>query len=202
MQNQEWIDLFRTLPESHHNVLVITTLTGVDLSIETVLRTEETFIAFRGRVCGQIDDGRIFFLPYRQIDFLQINRTIPEAEFEQLYAGEQPAGENGVVDPGSGLPIVAPPKSGILIDPAPGSSPQVVPSIPQVPAAALRPTTSTRSGEGSKHGRKSNHGVSNIPAAALIPTGNAGPAPARNSILERLRAQRNAVLPPRPPTRQ
>jgi hypothetical protein len=48
--------------------------------------------------------------------------------------------------------------------------------------------------------------VSNVPPAAFIPPavdngGNDAPAPPRNSILERLREQRNSILGPRPPAR-
>src|SRR5262245_29118151 len=208
MQNQNWIDLIRMIPEVDHNKLVLTTLSGVDLSIETIIRTEKTFLVFRGRVCGQTDDGRVFFLPYRQVDYLQINRTVAEGEINELFAATDEMTANDLLDgpPGSalGFPVSAPPKSGLPVGAPSGSSPEVVPAAPQVPAAAQRPAAPARSSAGAKSGA----GVANVPAAALVPptaagtNGNAtGAAVPRNSILERLRAQRNAVLPPRPPQR-
>ena len=179
------------------------------------MRTELTFVVFRGRVCGNTDEGRVFFLPYRQIDFLQINRAVKEAEIRQLF-GESESPRSGLVapPPGSalGLTIPVPPKSGLHIVAAPGSSPQVIPLAPQIPAAALRPpgprpilpVSRVPTAPAAAHPAGST--LSNVPAAALIPPGGAGngsipPAPPRNSILERLRAQRNAILPPRPPGR-
>src|SRR5262245_34435842 len=119
MQNQNWIDLIRMIPEADHNKLVLTTLSGVDLSIETIIRTETTFLVFRGRVCGQTDDGRVFFLPYRQVDYLQINRTVSEAEINELFAETDEVAANDLLDgsPGSalGFPDIAPPKSGMTV---------------------------------------------------------------------------------------
>jgi hypothetical protein len=207
MQNHDWIELFRLIPEAQHNTLVLTTHSGVDLAIELVIRTELTYLVFRGRVCGQTDDGRVFFLPYHQIDFLQLNRTVKEAEIQELFGATADAPKSVVLAaPGSipGSAVLSPPKSGFAGSMSPGSSPQVVPMSPQIPAAALRPqpprpalTVPTSRAAPSQAG-------GNVPAAALVPPPGAGNGPQpipRNSILERLRAQRNAILPPRPPAR-
>lgn len=216
MQAHDWIELFRTIPEAQHNTLVLTTLSGVDLSIDTIIRTELNYLVFRGRVCGQTDDGRLFFLPYRQIDFLQLNRSLKESEINELLGGTSEGPKSGwtAPAPGSGLhfPVIAPPKSGFSIGVPPGSSPQIVPTTPQVPAAALRPGPPAPRpvpGRAPNVPAAGQPGASipNVPAAALVPppaAGAAGANPAaapRNSILERLRAQRNAILPPRPPAR-
>ena len=142
MQNHDWIELFRLIPEAQHNTLVLTTHSGVDLAIELVIRTELTYLVFRGRVCGQTDDGRIFFLPYHQIDFLQLNRSVKEEEIREFFGESADAPKSVVLAaPGSvpGSSILSPPKSGFAASVSPGSSPQVVPMSPQVPAAALRP---------------------------------------------------------------
>src|SRR5436853_3906146 len=92
MQNTDWVDLFRLIPAEHHNTLVVTTLTGVDLNIELLLRTEEHYLVFRGRISGITDEGRVFFVPYRQIDYLQMNRQVKETEIRELYGGDPEAG--------------------------------------------------------------------------------------------------------------
>jgi hypothetical protein len=205
MQNHDWIELFRLIPEPQHNILVLTTHSGVDLAIELIIRTELTYLVFRGRVCGQTDDGRIFFLPYNQIDFLQLNRSVKESEIRELFGDVGDAPKSAVLAaPGSvpGSSVLSPPKSGFAASVSPGSSPQVVPMSPQVPAAALRPQPPRPSM--TLPSRAASQPGGNVPAAALVPPPGAGngaqPAP-RNSILERLRAQRNAILPPRPPAR-
>src|SRR5205085_122349 len=47
--------------------------------------TEGNYLVFRGRVSGITDEGRVFFLPYAQIDFLQINRQVKEVEIRRLF---------------------------------------------------------------------------------------------------------------------
>jgi hypothetical protein len=203
MQNHNWINLLRIIPESRHNTLVLTTLSGVDLAIETVLRMEPTYLVFRGRVCGQTDDGRVFFLPYRQVDFLQINRSVSEAEINEVLnaPSEDLAGELDMGPQGSALEItvISPPKSDLSVGAPPASSPQAA------PAAAPRPAAPARAA-GSQHGRAANSAPSgpHVPAAPASSNANGNGSPAaapRNSILERLRAQRNAVLPTRSPQR-
>jgi hypothetical protein len=204
MQSEEWIDLIRMFPEEQQNRLVLTTMTGVDLNIEVILRLESTYIVFRGRAAGQTDDGRVFFLPYRQIDYLQINREVKEAEIRKLYgdladsAAARPA--SGIFEPANGsgtFPAVAASLShhGVLASPASPSAP--------APAAPLRPSMPgivARLGSVTGGGPHNGSRLSNGPASAPHPNGNLGPdapTPPRNSILERLRAQRNSI----PPTR-
>ncbi len=232
MQNHDWIELFRLIPAEQHNTLVLTTTTGVDLSIEMILRSEMNYLVFRGRTCGSTDDGRVFFLPYKQIDFLQINRQVKEAEIRQLF-GESPDEAAGAAATDAELEPAAP--GNLSATPLPGMGPGavVLPSAQQVanaPTAAQQhtnvlPTLAARlstSPGGSAQGvtprpRLSNSALnvtqaarvgSNVPAAALVPSGAANgngttddAAPPRNSILDRLRAQRNSILPPRPPAR-
>jgi hypothetical protein len=202
MQNHDWIELFRLIPEVQHNTLVLTTHSGVDLSIEMIVRTELTYLVFRGRVCGQTDDNRVFFLPYHQIDFLQINRVVKEVEIREIF-GERAGGpKSGLIAAAPGSAVISPPKSGFAASAAPASSPQVVPISPVVPAAAMRPQPPRPAVTIPVRGAPQPGG--NVPAAALVPppgAGNGAQPAQRNSILERLRAQRNAILPPRPPAR-
>jgi hypothetical protein len=211
MQNLNWIDLFRLIPESRHNTLVLTTLSGVDLAIETVLRTEQTYLVFRGRVCGQSDDGRIFFLPYRQVDYLQINRSVSEAEIKELLDAPIAALNSEMAVDGQESASGFGPESGFTDDSPSASPAQVVPTSPPVPPAAVRSPAPTRI---SPPGRASNGAAGGVPSgangavaagpppASVGTNGNSSPAAApRNSILERLRAQRNAVVPSRSPQR-
>jgi hypothetical protein len=83
-----------------------------------------------------------------------------------------------------------------LSSPPATAQPTVIGRLSNVPTSALHPQTAAPR-------------LSNVPPSALIPpaaanggSGNAEQAaPPRNSILERLRAQRNSILPPRPPSR-
>src|SRR5438270_826112 len=99
MQPHDWIELFRLIPADQHSTLVLTTASGIDLNLDIILRTEPNYLVFRGRVSGITDEGRVFFLPYGQIDFFQINRTVKEVEIRRLF-GEEPEERFGVNDTG------------------------------------------------------------------------------------------------------
>ena len=83
MTNSDWIELFQLIPPEQHNTLMLVTESGVNLGIELVIRTEASYLVFRGRVCGNTDEGRVFFLPYAHIDYININRIVKEQEMSE-----------------------------------------------------------------------------------------------------------------------
>ena len=196
MQNNHWVELVRLIPEEQQNKLVLTTMTGVDLNVEIILRTEENYIVFRGRISGITDEGRVFFVPYRQIDYMQMNRKVKEGEIHALY-GDTP--EPDAARPASGT-FAAP--SGVFnaVVPTSGSrhglsaSPATPSTLaPAVPTRQSLPGVAARLSTPGGNGRKSNP-----PAPAPVVD---APTPPRNSILERLRAQRNSIVSSKPPSR-
>ncbi|HEX4589812.1 MAG TPA: hypothetical protein VH120_07780 [Gemmataceae bacterium] len=197
MTNTDWIDLVRLIPQEQHNTLVVTTLTGVDLNVETILRSEETYMVFRGRISGITDEGRVFFVPYRQIDYLQMNRQVKEAEIRLMY-GESPdamaegADVNTAETAGIFESVVttsASRQGAMHASPATPSSPApAVPSRPSLPGVAARLANAVI-------------GRNSTPPQPTAANASEAPTPPRNSILERLRAQRNSVVSSKPPGR-
>jgi len=193
MQNTDWIELFHLIPAEQQNILVLTTVAGIDLNIESILRTEPSVLVFRGRVQGSQDDGRVFFLPYRQIDFLQMNRFVRENEIQEMFAKAAPP-----------APPEKPPEraSGVYGSVSPSHSSAIYASTGDMPSAP-RPAAPPVRLSGSQLGRLQTSAI--VPeCSAASDNGDAAgdsPAPPRSSILERLRAQRNAVMPPQPPAR-
>jgi hypothetical protein len=195
MVNTDWITLVRLIPAEQHNKLVLTTTTGVDLNIETVLRLEVEYIVFRGRISGITDEGRVFFVPYGQIDYMQLNRHVKEEEIHQLYGSapqaeaERPA--SGVFAAPSGVFNAVPTtgsRQGASASPATPFAPaQMAPGRQSLPGISALLASGTSNGRGS-----------NPPAP---PPATEEPTPPRNSILERLRAQRNSVISNKPPGR-
>ena len=194
MQNTDWIELFHLIPPEQQNILVLTTMSGVDLNIDSILRTEPSVLVFRGRVQGSTDDGRVFFLPYRQIDFLQMNRFVRETEIQEMFSKAAPPAPE---------PEKPPERPSRVFGSASPRGSAIYSSTGEAPAAARgAPAPATRL-SGSQLGR--------LQTSMLVPDGAAAdsensqpgdaPAPPRSSILERLRAQRNAVMPPQPPPR-
>jgi hypothetical protein len=192
MQNNDWIELFHLIPPEQQNILVLTTASGIDLNIEMILRTEPSVLVFRGRVQGSTDDGRVFFLPYRQIDFLQMNRFVRENEIQEMFskvAPPQPAADKPPERPSRVFASTTSPHSSAIYS-STGDAPRAAPA----PAVRL---------SGSQLGRLQTSMLVPDEAGAEAGNGQPGepPAPPRSSILERLRAQRNAVMPPQPPPR-
>jgi hypothetical protein len=202
MLSEDWIDLLAMIPENQQNSLVLTTLTGVDLNVETILRAEPSYLVFRGRVSGQTDDGRVFFLPYRQIDYLQINRQVKEAEIRRMYGDttdpSSSASASSAFAPslrsGAFPALTTGSLHGLSASPASPSAPAPVagPSRPSLPGVAAR-LASVGNGHGMP-GRQANGSDHQVNG-----DGDADAAtPPRNSILERLRAQRNSMAPQKP----
>ena len=187
MTNSDWIELFHLIPPEQHNTLMLVTQSGANLGIELVIRTEPSYLVFRGRVCGNTDEGRVFFLPFSHIDYVNINRVVKEQEIRDMYekheAGRtEGAGESAAVEESADGTADTEAQAAAGAEPAAPvrpSNPNLTPARgPASPAA----------------------GTQRLPAAVAeatpppAPPGNNTPTPsaARNSILERLRAQRHS----------
>lgn len=199
MTQDDWIDLLQLIPADQHNQLVVMSRTGIELAIDLLLRTEPSYFVFRGRVCGNTDEGRVFFFPYDQVNCVYINRFVKEQEVDQLFT-DSPSHSGMMPIPAdvddaaleefqsppttsaNPTPLLVPPAttgSG-LVPRAPAAAKPALKLPPNVPAAALQPNPRGSS--------------PTLPPITAGPAAN-GPADTptpKGSILERLRAQRNA----------
>ena len=87
MQNSSWIALLRLIPASLHNQLALMTTIGVEIAIQNVFRMEEEYLVVRGRLSGTTDSGRIFLVPYNQINFVGLQKILKEPEVEAIFNG-------------------------------------------------------------------------------------------------------------------
>jgi hypothetical protein len=112
MRNEEWIALFRRIPPEQHSTLVLMCQSGNELTMESIFRTEPTYLVMRGRITGTADEGRLFFIPYSQLTFLRIERVVAESEIPAIL-GDPPvesAPADEALDPAAALAEVpAPP---------------------------------------------------------------------------------------------
>jgi hypothetical protein len=90
MTNQEWVEMFELIPQEQHNQLVITLQNGTDLVVETIFKYEHNFLVMRGRQGGSIDESRAFFLPYSQMLYIRLERTVKLKELYALFNEEVP----------------------------------------------------------------------------------------------------------------
>ncbi|HEY1859519.1 MAG TPA: hypothetical protein VGG61_04150 [Gemmataceae bacterium] len=103
MQNTAWMALWRRLPPDQHDNLVVSTVAGTEILIQNVLRIETDFVVVRGRLAGSSETGRVYFIPYSQIDCAGFQKSLREEEFIALFPEVEPVIE---------APEAAPPPTG------------------------------------------------------------------------------------------
>jgi hypothetical protein len=85
MQGHVWYRLLRHVPAEHHHQLMLVTVAGTEIAFQSILRIEEEFLVIKGRLAGSQDAGRVFFMPFRSIDYLGFQNAMREEEFEALF---------------------------------------------------------------------------------------------------------------------
>ena len=85
MQNFAWVSFLRHLPAALQDGLAVKTRGGTEMALQTILRIEHEFFAFKGRLAGTQDAGRVFFIPYDQIDHLFYQKEVRESDFSEAF---------------------------------------------------------------------------------------------------------------------
>src|SRR5687768_7582415 len=101
----DWIDMLRLVPEAERTKLVIVLVNGTELCVDTIVRYEEAFVVMRGRVGGQIEEARGFFVPYDQMLYLRLDRVMKVDEL-QAYFSAPPLVEVTEAMPPVEVPVV------------------------------------------------------------------------------------------------
>jgi hypothetical protein len=108
MQSDLWSWLFRRVPAEQHNQLTIVTGSGIEIAVQVLLRVEPELVAIKGRLAGSQEAGRVFFIPFANIDYFGFQRDVKEAEFDAMFGTGPLTAACGST--GSGIrPAVAPP---------------------------------------------------------------------------------------------
>jgi hypothetical protein len=87
MQSTAWVTLLRHIPAQVHENLMVMTLSGTEIAIQTLLRIDREFVAIKGRVAGSQLAGRVFFIAYDQIDYFGFQQEVKDEKFQELFAG-------------------------------------------------------------------------------------------------------------------
>jgi hypothetical protein len=86
MLREELTEMLDRIPELDHPKVQFVMKSGSMLSLDVLVRLEATYLVMRGREAGNQDEGRAFFLPYADIQFLKIERVMTLAEIEAMFA--------------------------------------------------------------------------------------------------------------------
>jgi hypothetical protein len=85
MQSEQWARLFGRVPPEQHDQLMVMTVGGTEIAVQTLLRVETEFVALKGRIAGSQTAGRLFFIPFASIDYFGFQRDVKDAEFHAMY---------------------------------------------------------------------------------------------------------------------
>ncbi len=156
MPTAAWARLLRLIPAKDQDGLMLLTSNHTEIAVQTILRFDADFLIVRGRLAGSQDQGRVFFIPYDQIDHMGFYRAVKDAELNEMFAaleGPAEAAEPAASDAGgSKTPLKSAvlerfrSRSSTIIAPSPlaprppGGSNPTLPGGPKAEvAAALQP---------------------------------------------------------------
>jgi hypothetical protein len=86
MPSAAWARLLRLVPTKDQDGLMLLTSNRTEFAIQAILRFDPDFLIIKGRLAGSQDQGRVFFIPYEQIDHVGFYRSVKDAEFNEMFA--------------------------------------------------------------------------------------------------------------------
>ncbi|WP_020468161.1 hypothetical protein [Zavarzinella formosa] len=123
MTNQEWIDLFRAIPEREHGKTVIVLSNNSEICVDALIRLDANFLSLRGRVGGTIEESRGFIVPFHQVVYVRIERNVKIEEMEAMFGVGNHGGTSAAtptvtasVTPAAALPADPAAASRMLLD--------------------------------------------------------------------------------------
>jgi hypothetical protein len=85
MDNLAFATFLRHLPPELQEGLSFKTLGGTEITLQIILRIDHEFVALKGRLAGTQDAGRVFFVPYNQIDHFYYQKEVREEDFNAAF---------------------------------------------------------------------------------------------------------------------
>jgi hypothetical protein len=138
MQSSVWALLIRQVPPEQHNNLMLVTRGGTEIAVQSVLRIDHEFMAIKGRLAGSQDAGRLFFVPFDQIDYLGFQQAVKESEFHDMFDGLSVPSPAAVAAPAA--PVAAEPPPAV-----PAREPEAAPPVAPSLSGVSRPPTPIKS---------------------------------------------------------
>jgi hypothetical protein len=122
MLSADWQGMLRLVPEAERTKLVIVLVNGTELCVDTIIRYEEAFVVMRGRVGGQVEEARGFFVPYDQMLYLRLDRVMKVEELQAFFSAP-PTPEQAPNNPDKvpEVPVLDAPTPPVPTDPATAS---------------------------------------------------------------------------------
>jgi hypothetical protein len=111
MQNDAWVKILRHIPAAEQGKLMLVTTSGTEIAVQCFLRIDPECLAFKGRLAGSTDGGRVFFIPYARIDYFGYQQPVKESDFQELFGNlEMPSAEPSEAESSPALPAAPTPR--------------------------------------------------------------------------------------------
>ena len=118
MLRDEFIDILQRIPEVDHARTQLIMKSGAMLSLDILTRLEPTYLVMRGREAGNQDEGRAFFLPFSEVEFIKIERVMSLAEMEAMFSDLPTNVKRSGRETKSDTTLETPPPQAAALDPA------------------------------------------------------------------------------------
>jgi hypothetical protein len=138
MQSVAWKAIFNRIPREHHEILMVVTSIGIEINVKSIQLLEPDYVVIRGRLGGTTDAGRVFFVPYDQINYLTFNKEIKEEQVAEMLGTEAPPPRAAIPDGESLLQAAAEAAAAaVKEEPAPPPTPEPAKAAPPGKMALL-----------------------------------------------------------------
>jgi hypothetical protein len=116
MQGDAWIALLKRIPAAQHNILTVRTSCGTEVNVQNILRLDAEYVVIRGRLAATTETGRVYFVPYDQINYIGYMKEVKVEQIQELFeepllgepgktAADAAVAENGDAKPEEGSEI-------------------------------------------------------------------------------------------------
>jgi hypothetical protein len=104
MRREDVIAAVQKLTPDDRSKIMLVLRSGIGINVEILFRTEPEYLVIRGREAGTTDEHRAFFLPYDEISYLKLERSIKLADLQRMFGvsadgAEVPAAEVTTLTP-------------------------------------------------------------------------------------------------------
>lgn len=107
MQSSAWRSLLKHIPPEKLGMFSVVTLAGIEVSLQCIMRLDEEFVVFKGRLSGTQEQGRIFFIPYAMIDHFSFSQPTRDSDYTDIFGDlviDGEAAPEEVAPPAAALP--------------------------------------------------------------------------------------------------
>src|SRR5262245_41803317 len=79
-----WQSLLDLMTGRHEN-LALVLANGAQVCVHTIVRSEPEYLVIRGRLLGTVEDNGFYIVPFDQIIYLSLPRTMKESDVRKLF---------------------------------------------------------------------------------------------------------------------